>query len=345
LVVEEVDGFLEANLKEFVVDHLPGHSYRFFGKASGHIHPYGELNVDLVTQAMARMLSIDCRQRDAEYEKKSAQIAASCVPPRTSQLCPGCPHRATYWALKDALKMQGGDGVVLGDIGCYAMGLWPTGFSQLKTVHAMGSGMGVASGLGKLNVFGFNQPVVAMAGDSTFYHGVIPALINAVHSEADVVLVVMDNGGTAMTGFQPHPGSEVDAEGNARPAISIEKLCESLGVPVTVVDPYDIEAAKKAFLDVLGNKGKTRVVISRRGCALIGAKKQEGPVSRIWIESDKCLGDNCGCNRYCTRVFKCPGLMWDKESQKARIDEAVCNGCGVCASVCPKAAIVVEAVP
>jgi indolepyruvate ferredoxin oxidoreductase alpha subunit len=239
--------------------------------------------------------------------------------------------------------MVGGDGVVVGDIGCYAMGLFPTGFSQVKTVHAMGSGMGVGSGLGKLDQLGFEQPVVAMSGDSTFYHGVIPALLNAVHTEADVVLVVLDNSGTAMTGFQPHPGSDVDAEGDARPAISIERLCGALDVDVTVVDPYDIDATRKSFLDVLADQGKTRVVISRRECALIGAKRRSGPIAKVRIDPEKCLGDQCGCNRYCTRVFKCPGLMWDKESGKARIDEAVCNGCGVCVSVCPQSAIVAEA--
>lgn len=344
LVIEEVDAFLEANLKEFVVDNLTGHSCRFFGKASGHTQPYGELNVDIVIQAIARIMSIDYRPRDAAYEKKSQEIAKTCVPPRTSQLCPGCPHRATYWAIKDALRMVGGDGVVAGDIGCYAMGVFPTGFAQVKTVHAMGSGMGVASGLGKLDIFHFDQPVLAMAGDSTFFHAVIPALLNAVHSEADVVLVVLDNAGTAMTGFQPHPGSDRDAAGDARPEISIEKLCEALGVAVTVVDPYDMEATRKAFLDVLGMKGKTRVVISRRECALIRASRQRGPIAKVRIVPDNCFGDNCGCNRYCTRVFKCPGLIWDKDSGKARIDEAVCIGCGVCVSVCPQSAILGEAV-
>jgi indolepyruvate ferredoxin oxidoreductase alpha subunit len=289
-------------------------------------------------------MSIDYKPREAAYEKKSQEIAKTCVPPRTSQLCPGCPHRATYWALKDALRMDGRDGVVLGDIGCYAMGLLPTGFSQVKTVHAMGSGMGVASGLGKLVPFGFDQPVVAMAGDSTFFHAVIPALLNAVHSEADVVLIVLDNAGTAMTGFQPHPGSNLDAEGDVRPAIGIENLCEAIGVSVTIVDPYDIEETRKTFLEVLGRKGKPRVIISRRECALIGAKKLLSSISKVWIDPDKCLGDQCGCNRYCTRVFKCPGLIWDKASGKARIDEAVCNCCGVCLSVCPQSAIVGEAV-
>jgi indolepyruvate ferredoxin oxidoreductase alpha subunit len=344
LVMEEVDAFLETNLKEFVIDNMPGHSYTFFGKASGHTKPYGELNVDIAIEAIASIMSIKYTSIDAAYEKESRKVANTCVPPRTSQLCPGCPHRATYWAIKDALKKIGGEGVVAGDIGCYAMGLFPTGFSQIKTVHAMGSGMGVASGLGKLDLFDFKQPVLAMTGDSTFFHAVIPPLLNAVHSEADVVLVIVDNSGTAMTGFQPHPGTDRDAAGEARPAISIEKLCEGLGVPVTVVDPYDLETTKKAFLDVLNKKGRTRVIISRRECALIRANMQRGPIAKMRIDADKCFGDTCGCNRYCTRVFKCPGIMWDKESKKARIDEAVCTGCGVCVSVCPQSAIVGEAV-
>ncbi len=344
LVVEEVDAFLEANLKEFVADRMPGRFYQFFGKASGHIKPWGEINVDSVIQAISGLLSIDYQSREAVYEEKSQEVAANFVPPRGSQLCPGCPHRATYWAIKEALKKSGGDGVVTGDIGCYAMGLAPTGFSQVKTVHAMGSGMGVASGLGKLDLFGFKQPVLAMSGDSTFFHAVIPALLNAVHSEADLILVVVDNSGTAMTGFQPHPGLDRDAAGEARPEVSIEKLCLALGVPVTVVDPYDLEAAKKTFLEVLSQKGRTRVVISRRECALIRSGRQAGPIARMHIETDQCLGDNCGCNRYCTRVFKCPGLIWDREMKKAMIDEAVCSGCGVCVSICPQAAIVGEAV-
>ena len=344
LVIEEVDSFIETNLKEFVVDNMPGHSFTFFGKASGHTNPFGELNVDLVIQAIARIKSIDYRPREAAYDTKSLEIAETCVPPRTSQLCAGCPHRATYWALKDAMRIVGGDGVVAGDIGCYAMGVFPTGFSQVRTVHAMGSGMGVASGLGKLDILGFDQPRVAMSGDSTFFHAVIPPLLNAVYNKADVVLIVLDNSGTAMTGFQPHPGSDSDAEGDDKSAISIEKLCEAAGVPVAIVDPYDIEATRNTFIDVLNKKGKTRVVISRRECALIRAKKQRGPIFNVWIEPDKCLGENCGCNRYCTRVFKCPGLMWDKDSGKAKIDEALCNGCGVCASVCPQSAIITEAV-
>lgn len=344
LVIEEIDPFLEANLKEFVVDHMSGMTFTFFGKSSGHIKPYGELNVDIVMQAIARIMSIRYAARDEKYEQAAREVEQRYVPPRTSQMCPGCPHRATYWAMKDALRKTGGDGVVAGDIGCYAMGVFPTGFSQIKTVHAMGSGMGVASGLGKLDLFDFKQPVIAMTGDSTFFHAVIPALVNAVHSEADVVLMILDNAGTAMTGFQPHPGTDKDAAGDVRPEINLEKFCAGLGVSVTVVDPYDVETTKKALLKVLADKGKTRVVISRRECALIRSNMQLGPIAKMHVDLEKCLGDACGCNRYCTRVFKCPGLMWDKKEKKSKIDEAVCTGCAVCISVCPQSAIVGEAV-
>jgi indolepyruvate ferredoxin oxidoreductase alpha subunit len=87
-----------------------------------------------------------------------------------------------------------------------------------------------------------------------------------------------------------------------------------------------------------------RVVISRRECALIRTSRQQGPISRVRIDAERCFGDDCGCSRYCTRVFKCPGLIWDRDSGKAKIDEAVCNGCGVCVSICPQSAIVGEAV-
>jgi indolepyruvate ferredoxin oxidoreductase alpha subunit len=182
-----------------------------------------------------------------------------------------------------------------------------------------------------------------MCGDSTFFHAAIPALLNAVHNEADVVLVILDNAGTAMTGFQPHPGVDRDAVNEVRPAIGIERLCEALGITVTVVDPYNIEATRNTLLEVLGNKGKTQVVISRRECALIRASR-EGPVFSVKVDANRCLGDQCGCNRYCARIFKCPGLIWDRDALKARVDEAVCTGCGVCVSICPRSAIVGEPV-
>jgi indolepyruvate ferredoxin oxidoreductase alpha subunit len=147
-----------------------------------------------------------------------------------------------------------------------------------------------------------------------------------------------------MTGFQPHPGIDRNAAGDPAPRVDAEKLCKALGVPVTIVDPYDVTQTRDAFLTILqGGKGP-HVVICKRECALIRATK-EGALFKVRVNPDKCLGEQCGCNRYCTRVFGCPGIRWDRDTKKAEIDEAVCNGCGVCVHVCPLSAIDREACP
>jgi indolepyruvate ferredoxin oxidoreductase alpha subunit len=342
LVVEEIDSFLETNLKELSVDLTEGAAWTFYGKASGHIKPFGEINPDVVIHAIADITRVNYVSREVDYQEKSQETIRENIPSRELQFCAGCPHRTTFWAIKDALRMDGREGFVVGDIGCYSMALTSTGFSQIKMVHAMGSGVGVASGLGKLNRFGFDQPVLTVCGDSTFFHAIIPALINAIHSQSDFILVVLDNAGTAMTGFQPHPGIEMNAMGDASPPIDIEKLCHALGVPVVVTDAYDIKGTTQKFMDLLRVGGRPRILISRRECALIRAKKEK-PLYKVHINPDNCIGETCGCERFCTRVFKCPGLIWDRNTKKAKIDEAVCSGCGVCVEICSQDAILREA--
>jgi len=342
LVIEEIDAFLETNLKELSADLASGKTWTFYGKASGHIPPCGEINPNVVIKAIAEIVKVNYVSRGADYHEKSRKIVEENIFPRGLQFCAGCPHRTSFWAIKDALRMDGREGLVLGDIGCYSMGLMSTGFSQIKTVHAMGSGMGIASGLGKVSSFGFNQPVIAVCGDSTFFHAVIPALINAIHSQSDFILVVLDNAGTAMTGFQPHPGTDMNAIGASSPPVNIEKLCQALGVKVIVADAYDVKETTQKLVDLLRDEGKPRVLISRRECALIRAKREK-PLYKVQINPDRCIGETCGCERFCTRVFKCPGLIWDKNTKKAKIDEAVCSGCGVCVEICSQSAIVREA--
>ena len=342
LVVEEIDSFLEANVKELAADIAPDRTWRFFGKASGHINPFGELNPDVVINAVARILEKEYNPRAADYQHTAQQALNELVPPRALQFCAGCPHRTTFWAIKNALKMDGRDGFVTGDIGCYSMALTSTGFSQIKTVHSMGSGMGLASGLGKLDRFGFDQPVVTVCGDSTFFHAVIPALINAVHSHSDLLFVVLDNAATAMTGFQPHPGIEMNAMGEAAPKLEIETLCRALGVTVEVTDPHDMPGTTEKLLGLLRDSGKPRVLISRRECALTRARREKAPYV-VRVDQGRCRGELCGCDKFCVRVFKCPGLAWDRDTGKALIDEAICSGCGVCAEICPQSAIVREA--
>lgn len=342
LVVEEVDPFLENNLKELAADLMPGKTWVFYGKSSGHVSPFGEIDPDIVIKAIGNIQGIKYMPEEAKYRQKVHGIVNKYLPPRELGFCAGCPHRATFWAVKDALKLDGRDGVVTGDIGCYGLGILSTGFFQLKTMHSMGSGAGVASGLGKLDQFGFNQPVLALCGDSTFFHAAIPALVDSVHNQANFILIVLDNAGTAMTGFQPHPGIDKNAVGESAPVIDIESLCHALGVPVVVTDPYDTKGTTQKLLDMLNWEG-ARVLICRRECALIRARRQKA-LYKVYVDPDKCIGEACGCDRYCTRMFRCTGLIWDRDARKAKIDEAICDGCGVCVDICPRSAIIREGI-
>jgi len=343
LVVEEVDPFLENNLKELVGGNLSAVGpLTFYGKGSGHLPAFGELNPDLVLQALASVLGTEKPARPSEYVEKAQALTGLVTHARVVGFCAGCPHRATFWSVKNALRLDGRGGFVTGDIGCYTMAIGPAGYFQLKTVQAMGSGTGLASGFGKLGAMGFKQPVVAACGDSTFFHAAIPALINGVYNRSNFTMLILDNSATAMTGFQPHPGTGTNALGEPTAAVDIEALCRALGVRVEVTDPFDLQGTAEKLLDLMADEGGVRVLISRRKCALVQAR-QEKAAYRMRVDSERCLGESCGCNRLCTRVFQCPGLAWDSASGVARIDEVVCSGCGVCADICPASAIIREA--
>jgi indolepyruvate ferredoxin oxidoreductase alpha subunit len=217
------------------------------------------------------------------------------------------------------------------------MAILPCGFSVSKTVHAMGSGTGVASGFGKLREFGMDQPVLSVCGDSTFFASALPALFNAVHHKSDITMVVLDNSGTAMTGFQPHPGLTVDATGHEALSIDIASVCRSIGAKVAVADPFDLAGTQETLLGLLG-EGGVKVLVLKQSCSLSPEKKGK-KLYEMSVDGSVCLGERCGCNRLCTRIFRCPGLVWDKGEKVARIDEVICTGCGVCESICPSGAI------
>ncbi|MEW6187067.1 MAG: thiamine pyrophosphate-dependent enzyme, partial [Thermodesulfobacteriota bacterium] len=265
------------------------------------------------------------------------------VPAREQTFCPGCPHRASFWSIHNALQMDNRKGFVCGDIGCYTMAVGTTGFRTLKTVHSMGSGTGVASGFGKLGQFGLDQPVLAVSGDSTFYHAVIPALVNAVHHRSNITLVVLDNSGTAMTGFQSHPGLQVNAMGEAMPEVDIAAICRALGARVEIRDPFHIQETQETLNRLMEDKEGAKVLILRQKCALSPERKAKKYFT-VHVDENKCLGEMCGCNRLCTRVLRCPGIYWDKDKKTAVIDEVICAGCGVCADLCPQQAIIKEEV-
>lgn len=339
LVVEEVLPFLEENLQAFAARAAARIGIKqFFGKNDGALPSTGELNPDLVMAALSRILDIAPMGRDDAYRRRAEAIFAKGAPPRELTFCPGCPHRASFWGIHNALAMDNRRGFVSGDIGCYSLAALPCGFESLKTLHAMGSGLGMASGFGKLSPFGFDQPVIAVCGDSTFYHAVMPALVNAIHNDANVTLVVLDNSGTAMTGFQAHPGLAVNALGETVPTVEIPDLCRAMGAKVRVCDPFDLPVTQNTLLEMLDDPQGVNVLVLRQICALSPEKKGKKRYDMA-VDPQICRADDCGCNRFCTRIFRCPGLGYDPQKGTARIDEVICAGCGVCADICPSGAI------
>ena len=343
LVVEEVDPFIESLVKEVAVDgNLPGK--RFYGKSSGHIPMFGEITPDRVINALSGLLDIPYEPVPSAYGEEVSRAAKDLLIARGLTWCPGCPHRASFTALERAVKTDGRNAFVTGDIGCYTLDVFPEGKNRMNALHAMGSGTGLAAGLGKLERFGLDQPVVSVCGDSTFFHASVPALINAVHNRSDMIQIVLDNDATAMTGFQSHPGTGYNAFGEQTTRVDIEKLCRSLGCSVTVSDPFDIKGTTRKIRKLLRNEtgdDNVRVLVLRRACELVRMRNERTRPYTVMIEEDLCKGEKCAI---CSRSFRCPALVLDSNQDKARLRDEACCGCGVCVEICPFSAITKEGV-
>ena len=340
LFVEETDPFVEQSVMEFFASLPPEKRTNiFYGKRSGHIPSYGEVNPDLVIKAITDLTGTTYQSRDAAYSEKAEIGSTRDVIPRSGALCSGCPHRASFWAMKTALKLDGRDGFVTADNGCNGAAVGPGGFFIAKTIVTMGSGVGMADGLGVLGRFGFDQPVIGGVGDSTFYHACLPALLNGVWNKSNFTMVVYDNSATAMTGWQPHPGTGTTAMKLPSEVVRIEDICRAMGVRIEICDPFNLKATVETMLEVIRDEDNgPRVVIMRRECELTRARREEAPFL-VTVNPEVCMGDACGCDRLCSRVFRCPGLRWNEAEGKSTIDEILCAGCGVCVDICPAGAI------
>ena len=330
LAVEEVDPFLEDELLKLAG--REGLPLKIFGRNEGTINRVGELDPDHVLPAVSAFTGLPMPPR-----QKTSDVP---LLTRDLNFCAGCPHRATFFVLKQAMRREKLPGVVIGDIGCYYMAGSEAGQYGWQVNNCMGSGINVAEGLGQLSAYGMEQPVVTMCGDSTFFHTVLPGLCNASYHNSNMLLIVLDNSATAMTGFQPHPGTGLTAMGDEVKPMSIRAICEAMNCTVEEADPFEIEETTALLNDMVHRPG-LKVLIMKQPCATLMAKSRTEKVT-VWVDQDKCLGDNCGCDRFCSRVWGCPGNSWDFKAGKAVIDPVSCVGCGVCAKLCPQGAIQVK---
>ncbi len=322
LVIEELEGVVENQLKNILygVSNVEIRGKDLIGY-------FGELTLERVLYGLARFLGLG-------YEKPTQISLDLEIPSRPPVLCPGCPHRATFYAIKRAVQKARVAAVYPGDIGCYTLGVNPP-YMEVDTTISMGSGIGIANGLAHFQ----DKVVIATIGDSTFYHAGIPGLINAVYNKAPLILVVLDNEVTAMTGDQPNPGSGYTAFGDETKKILIEDIARGVGVEFTrVVDPYNV----KETIDVLAEAinyirkySKPVVIVARRICTLEylrRARRLGLHIKRYRVNTDKCIG----C-KVCSEQFACPAISMVND--KAVIDESMCSGCSVCAQICPVNAI------
>ena len=184
--------------------------------------------------------------------------------PSRRPLCEDCPYIPTVEALLAVMERQGGRDafVVTGETGCMVRAQLPP-FELLDVKYGMGSAIGLAAGLARTNL---SQRVIALSGDSALLHSGLAELIDAAQAGISLLVVVLDNETTALSGGQPHPGTAHDARGQARQPVDLARLIEAAGADtVRVVDPEDREATGAAFEASLAS-GKLAVVIASKAC-------------------------------------------------------------------------------
>ncbi len=321
LVVEELEPYLEESLRSLA--QARGLTLAIQGKKEALFSRLYEFHPALVRRVTARYFGAT---DTVAAPKEPAQILGQPLPDRPPNLCPGCPHRAMYYSVKMALKDLGAEGVFPTDIGCYTLGLLPP-LSMADFLICMGSSINTAAGISKVT----DQKVVAFIGDSTFFHSGLPGLANAVHNGHDFLLVILDNGTTAMTGSQPHPGVTLTPPGYSGRPIPIEGLVRALGVEsLWVVNPFKFKETLAATREALEAKGP-RVLISQAPC-LIYEQKIKGKKRTARF----CVTDKCQDCRHCLDYFGCPAMQLSGKEEGGRmlIDTDLCSGCAFCVQWC-----------
>ncbi len=326
IVVEEVEPVMENELLALIREERL--DIDVFGKRDGTLPRIYEYTPDIVEEGIFKALN-------KKSVKKEFIETPMNLPSRPPVLCPGCPHRATYFSVKKAVKEMGLEGKVIypSDIGCYTLGVQPP-YETADFLLSMGASIGSANGFAHST----DQKVIAFIGDSTFFHAGLPPLVDAVHNKANMIVVILDNRTTAMTGRQPSPSEPINGMGEIAPEISIADTVRGIGVKfVKTVDPYNLKKTEEAFQEAL-SRDRVSVIVVKHPCALITDEQKRK--RNVWItftvNQEKCT--RC---KVCITDLACPSF-YVADDGSVHIDPLICDGCGVCTQVCPENAIEVR---
>ena len=312
LCLEELDPVIERELTYICGKyHLP---VKILGKLTHNTANAGENTRDSVDTYIRTFLDLPVKE-----QPKLTDVPP--LPVRPPVLCAGCPHRASFYAVKKA--MQGRKTIFCGDIGCYTLGN-ASPLDMVDTCLCMGAGLNIAQGVEKIEP---DTACFAFVGDSTFFASAITGVVNAVYNQANMTLVVLDNSTTAMTGHQPHPGTGRTVMGQIVQKINIEQVLRGIGVQdVETVNPLDHEAAVSCVKE-LADKPGVKAIIFKSPCIAVTK-----PGTPMHVDISFCI--HC---KKCIRELGCPAII--TEGGNVSIDSSMCTGCGLCSQICPVHAI------
>jgi len=330
LIVEELEPYLETHARRLA--HLNKVSVEILGKEQGIFSRTYEYSPRIVMDALKAVTTRNTPINWEEIDKKTKELPE--LPPRPPLLCAGCPHRATYYAIRAATR---GKAIYPSDIGCYTLSIAPP-LETADILFDMGSSITTACGLAEVT----DQDIVATIGDSTFFASGLPGIANAVYNQHRICVIVLDNRTTAMTGHQPHPGTGVTGMQKHVPPLDIAEVCKGLGIRyVKTVKPFEsmagLVAEVREMVKWTRENHSPSVLVSIEPCALLTAAERqrtgESP-PKYYVDSEICNA----CKR-CLNRLSCPAMYMNPETEQAVIDETLCNLCGTCVSVCPQGAI------
>jgi indolepyruvate ferredoxin oxidoreductase alpha subunit len=328
LVVEELEPIIEGFVAQVAKDANP----RLVVHGKDLLSCVGEYNLETIIPALGHVFGKKPGIDFAAHRRKFDE-AMKGLPPRRPVLCPGCPHRSSFYAAKKAF---GKNAVYAGDVGCYALGVFEP-YNVADFMISMGASLGIGHGIAKVS----DQEVVAFIGDSTFFHACLPALANLSYNDGRTpFVIVLDNSVTAMTGHQPHPGTGVTGMGEPVKPLNIADIARSLGATVATASSFNQQQLTETMNRLRQAKG-LRVLISKGECRLVTKRKmavlgQQFPVFEI--DQEKCR--KCGV---CTNLFACPAIVEIRQKKGEVpvywINPDLCWGCSVCSQICPYRAI------